>query len=571
MRSVPFPMDHETYIGNNDEYTQIDLEYPYMATTQSTYTPLLEQQLRSCTKIRSTYYCENAHLLRDRNTHICASAVFYDAAAHDIVNACKMKYIKSQNIKPDVLDAGDTLILSNLPSPWTLVCEPNKKAIPIVPTTYRILNRTELCECSLTAGPYFLAQTKESCTATSSATDGIFHSYYAINKLVFDVLKQDYKIEPSEQMTSLFGDFLQNIPRYSWNTLPWYKNEEDEQKRIAQNWENDRVEADLQQIMEVLVEDTDELIYRSKEDWNNAQKDFVRYMKAARFWEKLSIIGSFVSYLLLILFIIMLFTCKSTITKAIMALPINDQYEFVRAPQTYAYPLRNGKSDSDLIHTDPPYELFTLPRLETIEPPAESLSSAQTASTVVGFIWVIMLIIFIAYHLYKKFRYKSGVWNVCFPVYPMSKIIRGNARTDIFVEVINTLTNEVVWAQFRSVTVPPSRLRLQGRLNRQDVHVQPGGCCCCKELQVNWNNVLITTDEMTTIAMPPAAKISVFTPSNLIIDTDNAIQINIYASMLDQAFPIPPMPTNGACAGPITSLSPGKIVPMSSQTHETQM
>ena len=56
-----------------------------------------------------------------------------------------------------ILDAGDLLILSNLQKPWTIACKDISRVFEIEYSTYRILNRSELCECSLTAGNYLLA------------------------------------------------------------------------------------------------------------------------------------------------------------------------------------------------------------------------------------------------------------------------------------------------------------------------------------------------------------------------------------------------------------------------------
>ena len=58
-----------------------------------------------------------------------------------------------------ILDASDILILSNLQKPWTIVCKDVDRIFELEYSTYHILNRSELCECSLTAGNYLLSQT----------------------------------------------------------------------------------------------------------------------------------------------------------------------------------------------------------------------------------------------------------------------------------------------------------------------------------------------------------------------------------------------------------------------------
>ena len=75
------------------------------------------------------------------------------------------------------MDAGNILILSNLQKPWTIACKDVSRVFEIEYSTYHILNRSELCECSLTAGNYLLSQSDTNCgdipeleTATSSLT-----------------------------------------------------------------------------------------------------------------------------------------------------------------------------------------------------------------------------------------------------------------------------------------------------------------------------------------------------------------------------------------------------------------
>ena len=78
--------------------------------------------------------------------------------------------------KPEskILDAGDILILSNLQKPWTIVCKDVDRIFKLEYSTYHVLNRSKLCECSLTAGNYLLSQTVSNCGDMSEAKDGFF-------------------------------------------------------------------------------------------------------------------------------------------------------------------------------------------------------------------------------------------------------------------------------------------------------------------------------------------------------------------------------------------------------------
>ena len=58
--------------------------------------------------------------------------------------------------KAAILDAGDTLLLSNLDKPWYLYCnEHNNVPIPIPACDYTVINRSLLCYCQLQGGNEF--------------------------------------------------------------------------------------------------------------------------------------------------------------------------------------------------------------------------------------------------------------------------------------------------------------------------------------------------------------------------------------------------------------------------------
>ena len=69
-------------------------------------------------------------------------------------------------LESKILDTGDILILSNLPKPWTIVCKDVDGTFDLEYSTCHILNRSELCKCSLMAGNYLLSQAASNCGGT---------------------------------------------------------------------------------------------------------------------------------------------------------------------------------------------------------------------------------------------------------------------------------------------------------------------------------------------------------------------------------------------------------------------
>ena len=113
----------------------------------------------------------------------------------------------------------------------------------------------------------------------------------------------------------------------------------------------------------------------------------------------------------------------------------------------------------------------------------------------------------------QKCRYVSSLPRVCFPLYPFSTILRGTARTDIFIEVVNLASAEAMWAHFASVAVHPSQLRITGYPNAYDMHIIK--LCCCQQLQIDWQNIILCNLDRNIIKLPALGKISLWSTNDL--------------------------------------------------------
>ena len=177
IETVPIPLDAETYVGEKREYTQIIPETEYIALTDNNYVPLTQVQISLCAKIGYTYYCEYAHLLKECTEHTWMSAIYYDQESEIKANQCKTIVTFNNTPESKILDASNILILSNLQKPWTIACKNISRVFEIEYSTHRILNRSELCECSLTAGNYLLSQTDTIYGDMPEARDSYFTTY----------------------------------------------------------------------------------------------------------------------------------------------------------------------------------------------------------------------------------------------------------------------------------------------------------------------------------------------------------------------------------------------------------
>ena len=219
IETAPVPLDAETYLGEKRGYTQIILETELIALTENNYIPLTQAQISLCAKIGYMYYCEYAHLLKKCMEHTCMSAIYYDQGSNIKVKQCKTIVTFDTIPESKILDTSDLLILSNLQKPWTIACKDISRVFEIEYSTYHILNRSELCECSLTAGNYLLSHTNINCGNAPEARDGYFTTYYSFNKIVLDIIMEKFDIQVDENTRNQAALLHDDIPGYDLPTI----------------------------------------------------------------------------------------------------------------------------------------------------------------------------------------------------------------------------------------------------------------------------------------------------------------------------------------------------------------
>ena len=233
IETAPVLLDAETYIGEKREYTQIIPETKLTALTENNYIPLTQAQILLCVKIGYIYYCEYAHLLKKHTEHTCMSAIYYDQGSDVKVKQCKTIITFDTIPESKILDTGDLLILSNLQKPWTIACKDVSRVFEIEYSTYRILNRSELCECSLTAGNYLLTYTNINCGNAPEARDGYFTTYYSFNKIVLDIITEKFDIQVNENTKTQAALVHNDIPGYDLPTIDFVQTSTDNDEDVS--------------------------------------------------------------------------------------------------------------------------------------------------------------------------------------------------------------------------------------------------------------------------------------------------------------------------------------------------
>ena len=223
------------------------------------------------------------------------------------------------------------------------------------------------------------------------------------------------------------------------------------------------------------------------------------------------------------------------VERIILGSAVMDEYKFVNpsAPPAFVKAYSLPPAYPDQINFQPP----TLPQNWGDQGAEGKQKLAAQMTAWITMILIIITLLAILYTIFKKCRYVSSLPRVCFPLYPFSTILRGTVCTDIFVEVVNLASAEAMWAYFASVAVHPSQLRITGYLRAYDMHIIK--LFCCRQLQIDWQNIVLCDLDRNIIKLPTLGKISVWSTNDLeSIETNIPYQIRVYRRVLDLVIPL---------------------------------
>ena len=433
MDTVPVPLDAETYTGAKQEYTQILPKTEYIALTESNYVPLMQAQISLCAKIGYMYYCEYAHLLKKRTEHTCMSAIYYDQSSEIKADKCKTIVTFDTLQESKILDAGDFLILSNLQKPWTIVCKDVNRTFDLEYSTYRTLNRSELCQCSLMAGNYQLSQAASNCGGMPEAKDGFFTTYYAFNRIVLDVLMEKFDVQVDEV----------DITSYDLPAINFVSPSEEAQESHILKEQDIMIYTHLEKVLIHMIDEQDAQIVKSHNDY------VIQYLKYAETWQSMSVICSYAAFLsdilLMVTFIVFFLKYCKTMQAMLTAFITMNMSDIKLTP---------------LVEHFPPLFVINLPKEDQIVEDLEDIEGMQTTIQAISFIVCVIVAIIILYQIFKRCHYTCSIVKYCFPFFPILRILRGTHRMDLFVEVTNLTKGNTIWVHLTLTGYYPTLVRL---------------------------------------------------------------------------------------------------------------
>ena len=360
------------------------------------------------------------------------SAIYYDQGSDVKAKQCKTIVTFDTILESKILDTGDLPILSNLQKHWTIACKDVSRVFEIEYSTYCILNRSELCECSLTAGNYLLSFTNINCGNAPKARDSYFTTYYSFNKIVLDVITEKFDIQVDENTKTQATLLHDDIPGYDLPTIDFVQASTDNDEDIFILEEgNSQIYTHLDYVLVHMIDNQEAAIFKSKQDFNKNKEKISQYIKYAENWQVMSVICSYTAMacdvLLIIAMIAFLLKYRKTMQAMLTAfLQMNTKNTGIQSVQA-----------DQIGRTYPPLFTLNLPKEEEIIDDLREITAMEYVVQVIMIIACIAVVIIVMYFCCMKCRHTRTIFKYCFPFLLISHIIHMSRHTDLFVEVTN--------------------------------------------------------------------------------------------------------------------------------------
>ena len=175
---------------NENAYTHIIPDTEMVAMNRDTYINVDQSELKQCIKFSVMYFCEQTFLMKHTSEHTCETAIYHEQNPNIIKDKCNIQYYPELNPTPQILDAGKHILLGNIPEPWSVVCSKNDHIPnPLEASKYVIIKKKDLCQCSLSAGTWFIQENIVHCEDEASSD---LQLYYTVNMavMIYDFIQE---------------------------------------------------------------------------------------------------------------------------------------------------------------------------------------------------------------------------------------------------------------------------------------------------------------------------------------------------------------------------------------------
>ena len=158
---VPYHMNEELIDESKSKYTytKVKPSTRILAMGTNSQISLGYSQLVHCIQYNMLFFCEQMFLTNLCDEHTCKSAIYTHQNTKLIQQKCTIENYPHLDPEPDLLDAGNYLVLGNFPLPWNYFCSKTDEiSNPVHGSAYVILKKIDFCQCVLTAGSWYLGK-----------------------------------------------------------------------------------------------------------------------------------------------------------------------------------------------------------------------------------------------------------------------------------------------------------------------------------------------------------------------------------------------------------------------------
>ena len=292
------------------------------------------------------------------------------------------------------------------------------KVFEIEYSTYGILNRSELCKCSLTAGNYLLSQTDTNCGDMPEARDSYFTTYYTFNKIILDVITVKFNIQVDDRTITQSTLLHDDIPGYNLPTLEFVLPPVNDDEDLILKEENPEIYPHLENILVHMIDTQDIAVFKSQKDYIRNKQKHLEYMHYAQNWQVLLVIFSYVAFtcnIILVLTLIVFFIRYRKTMHAMRMAFITMNTSNSGIPSTKANPISR---------TFPPLFMIKISEEEKIAEDLHKIESMQLTVEIIMIIVCILIAFIEMYYCCKKFKHMRTLFKYCFPFLPISRILR---------------------------------------------------------------------------------------------------------------------------------------------------
>ena len=338
--TVPFHINTDLVDENESLYThtQLQTSSSLLGMSTDTYINLDRNLLDNCHQLGQVYFCETMFLIKHKSEHTCESAIFHYENINVIKSKCTFQYFPKLEPEPELLDAGNFVLLSHLPEPWSVHCKHTDQLPgPLQGSSFSVVTKEDLCGCEIQAG-----------------TEIIWHVQANIEYCPNDLLLLDAEIHPMYpiNMAVMIYQFQEELNRQRINDKSLFRKPlplDPEEPNIIVEEDPDILDEEIPSVnMADAMESFLERKYASKEDYAVAMTEPGNWFNGENGWLAFVAIGSIIAILLVIVIIPQILKTCSMAGK-LSKVSSNMSKALTLVKSLSSLPSANALGDSDFI------------------------------------------------------------------------------------------------------------------------------------------------------------------------------------------------------------------------------